>query len=141
MNYFILLLIGATTLFACTENTKEGELKLGGKNGMDTGKLTTVQWIDSIQNFGEVTEGEMVNITFHFKNTGNVPLIVQDVKAACGCTVPSYSKEPIAPGKEGTIDAQFDSQNQHDNIYKTVSVFANTAEQKHILIFKGSVKK
>jgi len=50
-------------------------------------ELTTVQWLDSVQNFGKVTEGEKVLISFHFRNTGDKPLVITNVTASCGASV------------------------------------------------------
>lgn len=108
---------------------------------IDPAKLTTVQWIDSLKNFGEVKEGEKVNIKFRFKNTGERPLIIESVVPGCGCTAPDYSKEPVMPGKEGFITAEFNSANQHESVHKNVNVAMNTNPKNHALIFEGKVIK
>ena len=51
-------------------------------------------------NFGTVKEGDIVNHTFDFVNTGNVPLLITNAKSTCGCTVPDWPKEAIAPGQK-----------------------------------------
>jgi hypothetical protein len=61
--------------------------------------------------------------TFEFKNTGDAPLIITDVRSTCGCTVPSKPKEPIMPGKTGKIDVKY---NMHPGpIRKTITVESN----------------
>ena len=55
--------------------------------------------------FGSIEEGVQATVTFTFKNTGNAPLILNSVKASCGCTTPKWTKEPIAPGSEGQVTA------------------------------------
>ena len=105
----------------------------------DLPEVTTVQWLDSVQNFGKVTDGEKVMITFHFKNTGNKPLIISNVQASCGCTVPSRPEEPIAPGAEGKITAEFNSEGRVGKAAKNITVSANTKEGMTSLLFEGEV--
>src|SRR5687767_14354816 len=59
--------------------------------------------------FDSIVQGDTVKYTFKFKNTGKAPLLITDVQVQCGCTQPTYSKEPIAPGKTGTIYVEFRS--------------------------------
>jgi len=101
--------------------------------------LTTVQWLDSVQNFGKVVDGEKVIITFHFKNTGTNPLIISNVQASCGCTVPSKPEEPIAPGAEGKITAEFNSEGRVGKATKNLTVQANIKEGIANLLFEGDV--
>ena len=101
--------------------------------------VTTVQWLDSAQNFGKVTDGEKVMITFHFKNTGTNPLVISNVQASCGCTVPSKPEEPIAPGAEGKITAEFNSEGRVGKASKNITVTANTKEGVTVLMFEGEV--
>jgi hypothetical protein len=104
-----------------------------------TADVTTVQWLDSSQNFGKVTDGEKVVITFHFKNTGTKPLVISNVQASCGCTVPSKPEEPIAPGAEGKITAEFNSEGRVGKASKNVNVTLNTKEGVATLLFEGEV--
>jgi len=129
MRNLLFVLIAAIVFFACKNN-----------DTVKTG-LTSIQWIDSIKNFGEASEGEKVNITHSFKNTGTEPLIIQEVKPACGCTAPEYDKAPILPGQTGQITSTFDTKNQEEMVYKTVRVITNTKPAQHILIFEGTIKK
>lgn len=106
---------------------------------VDSANLTTVQWLDPEQNFGKITDGEKVLITFHFKNTGTKPLIITSVQASCGCTVPDKPEEPIAPGQEGQIKAEFNSEGRTGIAHKTLTVVCNTKEQPYTLNFNGEV--
>jgi hypothetical protein len=106
----------------------------------DSTKFTTVQWIDTLVDFGSVTSGQRVNVQFRFKNTGKKPLIVATVAAGCGCTIPEYSKEPVMPGEEGYVKAVFNSINQPPVVHKTIAVGMNTKEQSYTLTFIGEVK-
>jgi hypothetical protein len=105
----------------------------------DTANYTTIQWLDSVQNFGKVTDGEKVLISFHFKNTGNKPLIITNVAAGCGCTVPEKPEAPIAPGQEGKIKAEFNSEGRVGQASKNITVTCNTSTQNYTLLFEGEV--
>jgi Protein of unknown function (DUF1573) len=105
----------------------------------DSANWTTVQWTDSLQNFGKVVDGEKVLISFHFKNTGTKPLIISSVIAGCGCTVPSKPEEPILPGAEGVIKAEFNSEGRVGKADKYVDVTCNTSERTYKLKFEGEV--
>src|SRR5690606_19258403 len=85
-------------------------------------------------------EGEIVPHSFKFTNTGNKELIIMDVKASCGCTVPSYSKDPIAPGKSGEINIEFNSQGKVGPNQKTITVVSNAIPNKKELTFSINVQ-
>lgn len=105
----------------------------------DSSNWTTVQWLDSVQQFGKVVDGEKVLISFHFKNTGTKPLVIANASASCGCTVPSKPEAPIAPGGEGVIQAEFNSQGRVGKADKYITVTCNTPQREHILKFEGEV--
>ncbi|MDA3820703.1 MAG: DUF1573 domain-containing protein [Candidatus Delongbacteria bacterium] len=77
-------------------------------------------------NFGTVIQGEKVAYTFTFTNVGGSDLIINNVKASCGCTTPTWTKKPIAPGDKGEIEIVFNSQGRQGEQKKSVNVFANT---------------
>jgi hypothetical protein len=87
---------------------------------------TSIQWLDSTKDFGTIQEGQKLEVSFHYKNTGDKPLVIQRVQPSCGCTVAEQSKEPVAPGAEGQIKAVFNSQGHVGMNHKTLYVFANT---------------
>lgn len=89
--------------------------------------------------FGTIKEGEKVRHKFKFKNSGTKPLSIADAKASCGCTVPQWPKEPIAPGATSTIDVEFDSKGKVGSQTKTVTVTANTNPAQTILTISGEV--
>ncbi|HEU0110617.1 MAG TPA: DUF1573 domain-containing protein [Flavisolibacter sp.] len=108
----------------------------------DTTNFSELQWIDSTsQDLGKLTEGQVVDITWRFKNAGTKPLVVTNVMAGCGCTVAEKPEAPLAPGEEGVIKAKFNSQNQVGMQNKSVTVQANTSENVYHLSFKAEVSK
>jgi hypothetical protein len=88
--------------------------------------LTKLEFLEDSFDFGTIDEGKKVEHLFKFKNTGENPLVLQDARASCGCTVPEYTKDTIAPGAEGQIKVIYDSANKEGKITKTVTVTANT---------------
>ena len=109
----------------------------------DSTSFTSIQWLDSVNTeLGKISEGQVVEVSWRFKNTGDKPLVVQNVQAGCGCTVAEKPTAPIAPGDEGVIKAKFDSKNQGPRFNKTVTVTANTKDkQAHYLSFSGEAIK
>jgi hypothetical protein len=89
--------------------------------------------------FGTINEGDVVEYTFKFKNTGDAPLIIQSAQPSCGCTVPDWTKEPIPVGGEGFVNAKFDSKGKPNIQNKTITVTANTWPKQTMLKFKAMV--
>lgn len=109
---------------------------------LDSSKFTTVQWIDSTIDIGKIAPNSSVNVEFRFRNTGTQPLYVQNVSAACGCTVPEMQTAPVMPGKESVIKAVFNSSGQSPNVQKGLTVTMNTkGTQYHRLSFSGTIQQ
>lgn len=89
--------------------------------------------------FGTVTEGQKVTYTYKLKNDGQAPLIIQSAQPSCGCTVPTYSQEPIPVGGTGFVTAEFDSSGKPGINNKTITVTANTWPKVTTLRFKAMV--
>ena len=108
---------------------------------VDPNTATTIAFEESVFDYGKINEGEKVRHVYKFKNTGNKPLIITDAKGSCGCTVPQYSKEPVAPGAEGEINVEFDSKGKTGLQNKQVTITANTIPAQTMLSIKGEVVK
>lgn len=78
--------------------------------------------------FGDITQGDKVEHTFQLTNTGSSPLIISNVAATCGCTVPSWPKEPIAPGKTSEIKVSFNSAGKMGKQNSVVRIYSNASE-------------
>ena len=90
--------------------------------------------------FGTIEEGETVQTTFNFTNTGKADLLIVDARGSCGCTVPKYPKNiPIKPGESGQILVSFDSSNKPNMQQKTVTISANTQSGRETLRIKAMV--
>ena len=90
--------------------------------------------------FGTIIQGEKVAYSFKFTNTGDADLIITSAKGSCGCTVPSYPVEPIAPGAEAVIDVVFDSTGKSGQQNKKVTLVANTVPNTMVLAINGMVE-
>jgi archaellum component FlaG (FlaF/FlaG flagellin family) len=90
--------------------------------------------------FGKIKEQDgLATITFTVKNTGTEPLVISRVQASCGCTTPTWTKDPILPGKTGTITASYNPANRPGTFVKTISVFSNAGTEAKLLTIKGEV--
>ena len=78
--------------------------------------------------FGDITQGQQVAHTFVLTNTGKQPLIISNVAATCGCTVPSWPKEPVAPGKSAEIKVSFNSAGKVGKQNSVVRIYSNASE-------------
>lgn len=92
-----------------------------------------------IYDFGALTEGDTVEHTFAFTNTGEFPLIINNITASCGCTTPEWPREPVAPGAKSSIRVRFNSRGKMGQQNKTITVFANTDPSMTDLQFKALV--
>ena len=90
--------------------------------------------------FGNITEsGGEVECVFTFTNTGDSPLTITKVTASCGCTAPSWTKEPVAPGQQGYINAKFNPKGRSGNFTKLLAVYSNGAPKRMSLKIKGHI--
>ena len=105
-----------------------------------TGPKTSIQFPVTAHNFGKVKQNTENNYVFKFINTGSEPLMISDAKGSCGCTVPEYPKEPIAPGKTGEIKVSYKPGSQQGNQSKTVTVTANTDPPQTLLNISADVQ-
>ena len=103
------------------------------------GPLPVAQFATLDHDFGTINEGPKVSYTYKVKNTGQAPLIIQSAVGSCGCTVPTWTKEPIPVGGTGMVTAEFDSNGKPGVQNKTVTVTANTWPKTTTLRFKAMV--
>lgn len=143
----IILALAITILYSCNQSDSKTNNQVATSTANpieDSANFTTIQWLDSTnQNIGKVKKGQVVEIAWRLKNTGDKPLIIQDVRPSCGCTVADKPEAPIAPGEESVIKGKFDSNNQSEGEHnKMISVLANTANTTyHQLSFRVEVVK
>ncbi len=103
----------------------------------DTG--AKIEFDKEIHDYGKIKNGGDPFCSFTFKNTGNEPLIISNAKGSCGCTVPTWPKEPIAPGATGSIKVKYDTK-RTGPINKSVTITSNAVNTPtKVLRIKGEV--
>ena len=99
-----------------------------------------ITFIEESFDFGTIAEEKgPVTKEFSFTNTGGAPLILQNVKASCGCTTPEWTKDPILPGKKGYVKATYNPQNRPGQFNKSITVTSNAENNTVVLTIKGTV--
>ena len=126
-------------LVSCDFRKKKDNKGLTATDLQMLSKPTTVQVIDSMYDFGKVNEGELVQYNFRFRNTGKNPLVIQNVSASCGCTVPEKPEKPIQPGEIGFIKVTFNSTRRPGEVNKAISITSNADPEFYELYLKGTV--
>ena len=101
-------------------------------------KVAKIEFESETIDYGTIEKGSDGVRVFKFKNTGDAPLIVSNVKSSCGCTVPKKPTEPILPGENGEIEVKYDT-NRVNPIRKTITVTSNAETQTVALKIKGTV--
>lgn len=104
------------------------------------GPATTVALSESNFAFGKIKKGEKVEHVYEVTNTGTNPLVISEVKPACGCTVPDYTKDPILPGQKGKITLKFDSASFDGLVSKQAEVYANVEKAPIVLSFSADIQ-
>lgn len=101
-------------------------------------KAPVIKFEKLVHDYGTIQYDADGNCEFKFKNTGKEPLILSNVVSSCGCTVPSWPKEPILPGKSSSIKVHYDTK-RVGTISKTITVMSNATEDRIILSIKGNI--
>jgi len=98
------------------------------------------KFVNTTHDFGKVAEeAGTVTCEFEFTNTGDTPLMIQDIRTSCGCTTPSYTKDPVLPGKTGVIKVSYSTRGRVGAINKRITVFTNEPDKVYTLQIKGEV--
>ena len=151
----ILPLVAVLSLASCKKDQKADQLITEGQTAApapvaptqeelvkeaQAKPLTTVALSESDFDFGNIKKGEQVEHVYEVTNTGTNPLIISQVKPACGCTVPDYTKDPILPGQKGKITLKFDSTNFDGLVNKQAEVYANVEKAPIMLTFSANIQ-
>jgi hypothetical protein len=108
---------------------------------VNTGPVTAVAFAQSSYDFGKIKQDTQNKYKFKFTNTGSNPLIIENASGSCGCTVPEYPKEPIAPGATGEITVEYSPGKQQGAQTKTVTITANTEPRTTQLTITANVEE
>lgn len=88
--------------------------------------------------YGDIKQGSEPLRTVAFTNTGTEPLVISNAKGSCGCTVPSWPREPIGPGESAVIEIRYDTK-RLGGINKTVKLTTNDETGTYVLRVKGNI--
>jgi len=124
----ILIFILSIGLFNATSSKIESK----------TGKVAIISFETEVIDYGTIEQHSDGTRLFAFTNEGDAPLLITNVKTSCGCTVPSYSKEPILPGKSGELKIKYDTK-RLGAFTKTITVTSNAEGGNKILKIKGNI--
>ncbi len=137
--------ISQTALFnkyhlGSSDNGLDAQQVASRMHTVDTLPKTTIQIYETKYNFGKIKEGDVVKHAYKFKNTGTSPLLISKVDVSCGCTVPTFSKDPIAPGAEGEIVLQYNSKGHPGQQAKNAMVHSNAQAEAISIGFEADVQ-
>ena len=143
----IFVLAGMAFLASCADKGTDAAGKINQNNLKEAQELAEkanqfpqIKFEETTHDFGEIKQNVEVQTSFKFKNTGKVPLVITNATSSCGCTVPEYPKEAIAPGESGAIKVVYNGSGK-DAISKTVTLTTNTEQGTELLTIKAFVKE
>lgn len=102
---------------------------------------TSMHVSDSLHNFGTIKDGDIVQHQYQVFNTGEQPLFIANVQTSCGCTAPSFSKDPILPGQSAMVTLEFNSKGKEGNVRKKALIVANAKNSPYPITFEAQVRK
>lgn len=111
-----------------------------GVDDNEVASLPVLSFPDTTHDFGIIKEGEKVEHEFMFKNTGRSPLIIAGATSTCGCTAPTFTHQPVAPGATGTIKVVFSSAGKHGYVVKPVTVTSNAYPASKVITITAEVQ-
>lgn len=138
-NLCFLIIACGVLMYSCDIRKKDKRTSATTVSKQVITDTTTVEIIDSVYDFGTINEGDIVEFSFRFKNTGKKPLEIADAKASCGCTVPEKPTAPIKPGEIGYIKVKFNSDRKPGEAHKSITVTSNAMPEFPELYLKGTV--
>lgn len=141
-NLFIFVLLLPFVFSACHLGSSEDKTNVLPEY-IDDGreKHANIEFVEDFIDFGTIKNGEVVVFTYNFTNTGNIPLIIKDVVAGCGCTKTKLSKKVLRPNEEGTLEVIFDSNGWYGMQFKPITIVSNALTQKRSVTLKVNVVK
>ncbi|MEL7223059.1 MAG: DUF1573 domain-containing protein [Bacteroidota bacterium] len=141
---FILFLALGLSFSLSAQATKEAPAPVAVDEAIDVAPVATdgaqMVFTETTLDYGTIEQGSDPYRFFQFSNTGNAPLVITNAKGSCGCTVPTYPKEPIAPGNDGEIKVRYDT-NRVGPFTKRVTLTTNVGDEPIVLTIKGKVEK
>lgn len=107
-------------------------------NAQSPDSTLVINFASIVHDYGTIEQNSDGSCEFKFTNDGKTPLILNNVRASCGCTVPSWTKEPVQPGSEGVIKVKYNTASV-GNFNKSITVNSNAKNAEVVLHIKGNV--
>lgn len=143
------IILGLSTLCliaftSCKDNAtakiNESNVEAAAARDAVASKFPVLEFDKSEHDFGEIESKTAVETVFKYKNTGEAPLVITNIKSSCGCTVPKdWSREPLAPGAEGEFTVKFNGSGAN-KVTKSITVTANTEKGSEVVRITAFVK-
>lgn len=111
---------------------------LVGWSQTNTKNTPEFKFVETTIDYGTIAKSSDGYRTFVFTNIGDAPLIISDIRASCGCTIPEKPLEPIMPGKKGEIKVHYDT-NRLGAFQKNITIFSNAKTAQYMVYIKGTV--
>lgn len=127
-NVFFALLIVVATLNAA----------FAGEPTKKSAKAPVITFTELEHDYGTIDQGADGGYVFEFTNTGKEPLVINNVRTSCGCTVPDWSREPVSKNKKGKVKVNYNT-NIQGSFTKTITVESNASNNPVVLRIKGTV--
>ena len=140
MKKIILTLLCVTvSSFATKAQEKQPQIAAGqtATADLDAGKF---KFSNDTHDFGEIPEGPLAEYDFVFRNSGKKPILINKAYGSCGCTVASWPKEPVMPGKREVIHVTYNTTGRPGPIQKEVFINSNADQPQMVLHIRGTVK-
>lgn len=143
-NISILLIIAIFSFTSCKDNAaskvNQANLVKAQKRDVKIDRDIPIMTFDKREfDFGTINENDIVETVFSFENTGRTALVITKATATCGCTIPEWPKEPIAPGAKGVIKVIFNSKGKKNRQKKTITLSTNTRDGQELLVIRAQV--
>lgn len=137
-------LVAFVSLLSCKENVagkiKKENVEIAKNRDSNINEGAAKLTFDRTEHdFGKITQGDVVETVFTFKNTGKNDLIITNATSTCGCTIPEWPKEPIPPGAEESIKVKFNSSGKSNKVTKTITLTTNTSNGKESVVIKTEI--
>jgi len=127
--FSILVFAACWFSISCSQTPRSANVKSGA----------VIEFETTEHDYGTIPQGSDGTYEFVFKNTGKEPLVLNNVRSSCGCTVPRWPKEPIKKGDKGAIKVSYNTRIT-GNFSKTISVYSNSGGVPVVLNIKGKVE-
>lgn len=135
LSFIVILLISYSCGFDSMPSDSEKEHRIAKLKGANSKCVFEKKTYD----LGQIQQGEIVKYTMKFKNAGTDFLVITSARASCGCTVPKWTREPIAKGEEGQLEVTFDSSGRSGVQHKSIVLLTNSVEKSVDVYFTAEI--